>query len=444
MTRKAVLVLGMHRSGTSALTGLLVQLGAQAPKSLMRPNIDNPLGYWESAALFDFHERVLRSAGTSWDAWTQLLPEFFDSPAAADIADEFQRLLEQEFGSASLFVVKDPRICRFVPFWLRNLEAAHIDAVAILTLRAPADVASSLMARDGLDREQSLLIWLRHVLDAEFETRAITRSVVRYRDVLENWKAVKDRISADTGIQWPRSSEAAEPEIAGFLRRELCHHASGAANIGVEFPLCDWVTRTDDAFQLLLEPHGTRQSEAFEVLDDVRGQLDRAATQFGRALDAERQALRGRVAALDVQRSELSERSSGLELALNESRALTRNLQMQLLQIRDQAASLALQRDVLQKRTADLEVVESGLRTEAGRFQSERDDLVLRSADLEERLRNLERELTSVRQHVDALLGSYSWRFTAPFRGALRILMRQQSRSKPHGIPVERDSESDT
>jgi hypothetical protein len=434
----------MHRSGTSALTGLLVQLGAQAPKSLMRPNIDNPLGYWESATLFDFHERVLRSAGTSWDAWTQLLPEFFDSPAAADIADEFQRLLEQEFGSASLFVVKDPRICRFVPFWLRNLEAAHIDAVAILTLRAPADVASSLMARDGLDREQSLLIWLRHVLDAEFETRAITRSVVRYRDVLENWKAVKDRISADTGIQWPRSSEAAEPEIAGFLRRELCHHASGAANIGVEFPLCDWVTRTDDAFQLLLEPHGTRQSEAFEVLDDVRGQLDRAATQFGRALDAERQALRGRVAALDVQRSELSERSSGLELALNESRALTRDLQMQLLQIRDQAASLALQRDVLQKRTADLEVVESGLRTEAGRFQSERDDLVLRSADLEQRYRNLERELASVRHHVDALLGSYSWRFTAPFRGALRILMRQQSRSKPHGIPVERDSESDT
>ena len=114
-----------------------------------------------------------------------------------------------------------------------------------------------------------------------------------------------------------------------------------------------------------------------------------------------------------------------------------------LLQIRDHAASLALQRDVLQKRTADLEVVESGLRTEAGRFQSERDDLVLRSADLEERNRNLERELASVRHHVDALLGSYSWSFTAPFRGALRILMRRQSRSKPHGIPVERDSESD-
>jgi hypothetical protein len=437
----------------------------------MRPNIDNPLGYWESAALFDFHERVLRAAGSSWDAWTQLDAEFFDSSAAAGIADEFQRLLEQEFGSASLFVVKDPRICRFVPFWLRNLEAAHIDAVAILTLRAPADVASSLMARDGLDRTQSLLIWLRHVLDAEFETRAITRSVVRYRDVLENWKAVKDRISADTGIQWPRSSDAAEQEIAEFLRRDLCHHASGAANIGVEFPLCDWVTRTDDAFQLLLEPHGTRQSEAFEVLDDVRGQLDRAATQFGRALDAERQALRGRVAALDeerqalrgrvaaldeerqalrgrvaaldVQRSELSERSSGLELALNESRALTRDLQMQLLQLRDHAASLELQRDALQTRSADLEVVESGLRTEVGRFQSERDDLVHRSADLEERSRNLERELASVRHHVDALLGSYSWRFTAPFRGALRILMRQHSRSKPHAIPPERDSEGD-
>jgi hypothetical protein len=421
MTRKALLVLGMHRSGTSALTGLLVQLGAHGPKSLMPPNSDNPLGYWESAAFFEFHERLLRAAGSSWDAWTPLDAEFFDSSAAAGIADECQRLLEQEFGSGSLFVVKDPRICRFVPFWLRSLEAAHIEAVAILTLRAPADVASSLMAREGLDREQSLLIWLRHVLDAEFETRRIRRSVVRYRDVLENWKAVKDRISDDTGIQWPRSTEAAAPEIAEFLRPELCHHASGAENIGVGLPLCDWVTRTHDAFQLLLEPHDTRKTEAFEVLDDVRGQLDRAAMQFGRSLDVERQALRGRVAAL-------SDRSSDLELALNESRELTKGLQMQLDQLRDHAARLELQLDVLQKRTADLEVVGTDLRNEAGRLQTEREELVHRVADLEERNRNLDHALASASHHVDALLGFFSWRFTAPFRAVLRILMRQQSR----------------
>ena len=69
VTRRAILVLGMHRSGTSAVTGLLVRLGARA-KTLIRPNEHNPLGFWESDAFFAYHERLLRDAGTDWDEWT--------------------------------------------------------------------------------------------------------------------------------------------------------------------------------------------------------------------------------------------------------------------------------------------------------------------------------------------------------------------------------------
>ncbi len=410
MTRKALLVLGMHRSGTSALAGLLVQLGALGPKSLMRPTFDNPLGYWESTAFFDFHEQLLRAAGTSWDAWTRLGPEVLDSPSVTSFQDEFKRLLEQEFGNAPLFVVKDPRICRLVPFWLRHLEAAHIDVAAILTLRAPADVASSLMARDGLGREQSLLIWLRHVLDAELETRTIPRSIVRYSDVLEDWKAVKDRISADTGIDWPRSSEAAEAGVSDFLRPELCHYASGAGSIGVDLPLSDWVTRTHDALELLLEPHGTRTREAFEALDDVRRELDRAASQFGQEIEAERHDLRGRVASLQAERRELCDR--------------TDSLRGELKQVREQVTSLESERDQIRGWAAELEKRERSLRADLRTLQSERDELQDRAAGFEHRCQDLERELASARHHVDALLGSMSWRLMAPFRLTMRLLFR--------------------
>ena len=98
---------------------------------------------------------------------------------------------------------------------------------------------------------------------------------------------------------------------------------------------------------------------------------------------------------------------------------------MQLDEVRGHAATLEVQRDALQKRTADLEALGRSLRSESSRLQSERDDLRHRAADLEERHENLERELASARHHVDALLGSLSWRFTAPFRRALRVLMRQ-------------------
>src|SRR6266496_1756616 len=127
-TRQALLVLGMHRSGTSALAGLLIRLGAQGPKTLMPPNEHNPRGFWESDALYQFHERLLHSAGSGWDSWTRFSPAWSDGAVPGLIASEFRGLLEQEFGSAPLFVIKDPRICRFVPFWLHCLGEEGIAA----------------------------------------------------------------------------------------------------------------------------------------------------------------------------------------------------------------------------------------------------------------------------------------------------------------------------
>ena len=286
MTRKAVLVLGMHRSGTSALTGTLVRLGAVGPRTLIGPDAHNAAGYWESVSFNRFHERVLRSAGSSWDAWTGISPTSIDSAEAAHFGNEFRGLLEQEFGNAPLFVVKDPRICRFVPFWLRSLQALAIEPVAVLTVRPPTEVALSLAARNRLEREQSLLIWLRHMLDAEGETRTIKRSVVRYRDLLEDWKPVVDRITEDTGIEWPRRWEVPDAEIADFLKPELCHHSSRPESVGVDAPLSEWVTRTCEAFDLLLQPHGERKTEACEALDDVRRQLESGGFAVRRAVRA--------------------------------------------------------------------------------------------------------------------------------------------------------------
>jgi hypothetical protein len=410
MTRQAVLVIGMHRSGTSALAGLLARLGAAVPNTVIAADEHNALGYWESVEFNRFHDRLLSSAGTSWDAWTPLSPDFLEPAAADAFAKEFARLLHDEFGTAPLFVAKDPRICRFVPFWLQSLAASGVDPVPILTIRAPLDVASSLAERNHFGREHSLLIWLRHVLDAESETRAIRRSVVRYRDLLDDWKSVVDRITADTGVEWPRRWEAADAEIAGFLRPELCHHATAADDIGIGPPLSEWVTRTCEAFERLLEPHGTRTREAFEALDDVRRELDRAASQFGQEIEAERHDLRGRVASLQAERRELCDR--------------TDSLRGELKQVREQVTGLESERDKIRGWAAELEKRERSLRADLRTLQSERDELQDRAAGFEHRCQDLERELASARHHVDALLGSMSWRLMAPFRLTMRLLFR--------------------
>ena len=241
MTRKALLVLGMHRSGTSALAGLLARLGLSAPKTIIGPDEHNQLGYWESDVLNQFHERLLRSAGSSWDSWTRLDPRFFDSAAGIPSQRSFMVLLDEEFGASRLLVMKDPRICRFVSFWLRNLRGAGIEPTAILTIRAPIHVALSIGARNQLSLEHSLLIWLRHVLDAERETREVKRSLVRYDDLLADWVRVVERIATDVGIEWPTKPDEATSEITAFLRPELRHHAGAAEIIGLDPPLSDWV-----------------------------------------------------------------------------------------------------------------------------------------------------------------------------------------------------------
>ena len=65
--RQALLVLGMHRSGTSALTGLLGEAGAALPKTQLPANKDNPKGYGESKVFMTFNEDVLGRIGSSWD-----------------------------------------------------------------------------------------------------------------------------------------------------------------------------------------------------------------------------------------------------------------------------------------------------------------------------------------------------------------------------------------
>jgi hypothetical protein len=67
--RRAVIVLGMHRSGTSALARVISLLGADLPNGLLKQGPENEAGFWESAKLVAIHDELLSSAGSSWDDW---------------------------------------------------------------------------------------------------------------------------------------------------------------------------------------------------------------------------------------------------------------------------------------------------------------------------------------------------------------------------------------
>jgi hypothetical protein len=206
--RQVLLVLGMHRSGTSATAGLLVQLGAQMAATPMPANRNNPRGYWESNAIFRLHDRLLAEAGSAWDDWGRLAPDRLAPEAAGMIAQVFQA----EFGDAPLAVLKDPRICRFLPLWLELLAGLGVTAKAVIPLRHPFEVARSLERRDGMPRDEALLLWLRHCLEAERATRGIPRCLLPYEALVTDWRACADRLAAALDLD-----SAADPELAAWV-----------------------------------------------------------------------------------------------------------------------------------------------------------------------------------------------------------------------------------
>ena len=105
-TRRAVLVLGMHRSGTSAIGGVLDALGLEAPKTPLPANDFNMRGYWESAPLIKLHERLLNSADSSWDDWRPL--DLQASRVAEPYRPAIEAVIADEFGDAPLIFIKDP------------------------------------------------------------------------------------------------------------------------------------------------------------------------------------------------------------------------------------------------------------------------------------------------------------------------------------------------
>lgn len=321
--REALLVLGMHRSGTSALAGLLVHLGADGPKSLMPADAFNPEGYWESAVLCEFHERLLRMAGSRWDAYTCLDLNGLPSSLAADLREEGSRVLDAEFGESPRFVLKDPRMCRFVPFWLHVLESEGIAPMALLVVRSPIEVARSLSARNGYEQDLSLLIWLRHVLDAEFCTRAIRRTFVSYDDVVKDWRMVVEQISGDLQASWRFTTPADEAEIDRFVKPGLRHYREDLDAHRLAPVLAEWLRRTSAALQRL---HSADPSDAAALadLDAVRLEFDRATSALGDVGDRVRGGLESQVGDLEAKIGNLEAQFGARERDLE---AQVRNLE---------------------------------------------------------------------------------------------------------------------
>lgn len=266
--RHAILVLGMHRSGTSALTRVVNLLGAALPDDLYPPDAQNPTGYWESQYLVGLNEWVLESAGASWSDCLGFEPDQLAGPGLPGIMASLVEGVRRTFGDAKLFVMKDPRLCLLLDVWLPALRSLDIRVSVLLALRPPLAVARSLRLRDDFTLPSGVALWLRYMLAAEIATRSERRAVVPYDALLTDWRGALDRAGRQIGLVWP--SDPTDQTVAGFLRPAPCPHAGGDAEAAaLPWQIAGWAADSHAALRQVAD--GTPNADALRTLDRVRG-----------------------------------------------------------------------------------------------------------------------------------------------------------------------------
>jgi GT2 family glycosyltransferase len=223
---EGLIVLGMHRSGTSAMSGVLRLLGVDLGARLMPGREgDNERGMFENLDIFEFHERLLTASRRTWHDLTPLSRDWLRQPASSELREELAELLRSLFLDSRLWGVKDPRICGLLlPLWLRVLSDIGADPRFILIHRHPQEIAASLARRNAFSGEKSACLWADHNLRAEHATRGHRRVFVPFEELLTNPLATVKSIGECLDLEWPLSLEEVAKEITAFLSPSMRHH----------------------------------------------------------------------------------------------------------------------------------------------------------------------------------------------------------------------------
>jgi hypothetical protein len=176
-----VLVIGMHRSGTSAIAGALGALGfglAREDDRMEWPE-SNP-EHWESLSLGLHNEGLLNALGGSWDAPPDL-PRHWEHSARILSGGVSGSLLARAYPRPGPAVWKDPRACILLPYWRTVLPGP---IAAVFVWREPMAVAHSLLQRDGMPLAAGLALWERYNRCAVEALNGVDTYVIDYRSVM--------------------------------------------------------------------------------------------------------------------------------------------------------------------------------------------------------------------------------------------------------------------
>ena len=258
MKQTCILVVGMHRSGTSALSGTLSILDVYLGEELVPGMEQNVKGFFENAKLNSFNDNLLKKISSSWD------DVFYNDQKLDAMLDtsELEEVLRSEFQYSQTFAIKEPRLAYLFPLYIKALINLGIEIKIIIPFRNPLEVAGSLGKRDKFSQEKSLLLWIYNFLLSEKYSRDYPRVFTNFEELIESPEKVINLIDKKLGLNLGGKFENKKDEVFEFLTPRLKHHNISLDNLSGKVPK---VIR-----ELVNLVPQLNSDESYKVIDDLR------------------------------------------------------------------------------------------------------------------------------------------------------------------------------
>jgi hypothetical protein len=217
-----IIVTGMHRSGTSCITGLLekcgLSLGTNYPL-LNEPRFDNRKGHFENRGAIALNETILQTAGGTW----------CNPPSAEAVELAGKKLGSYITRFAETFngdLFKDPRTCLTMPVWRKYCP--DISAV-VFCVRHPIAVAGSLKSRNNIPVGQGLILWYEYNLRCIEALQDLPCFIVDYDNLNRNFEFEIYNLCRHLGLKLDLVE--LRSRTLGFFSGDLNHNDVSSAGI---------------------------------------------------------------------------------------------------------------------------------------------------------------------------------------------------------------------
>lgn len=219
---KLVVVLGMHRSGTSAITRGLQAVGVGLGDKLMPPLAGvNEKGFWEDLEIVNLNVEMLASLKSDWHFLSAITSADVETLRDQGYADRAADLLNAKLNQSPAYGFKDPRTSKLLPFWVEVFKAVGVQPHYVLAIRNPMSIEKSLAKRDAFDPKKSYLLWVDHVVTSLAYAEHERLIVIDYDRLMQDPDGQIERLSRFLGTTVDQSELSAYK--TEFLDSNLRH-----------------------------------------------------------------------------------------------------------------------------------------------------------------------------------------------------------------------------